>query len=166
MAALYASGSRFPCWGYSSNETSRPLYASHMFFWRCSPRQSVRPILLVLLAPKLTHGWQGTCLLIRPPLTACQPSLVSSSRTMSGPPRPLFYPTWRHPRLRSRSCTPPCPPGKGVSSDCNTEAQLRDKTHHQNLKERCHGFWVVYLFCIGTPKKCVLKRTRPLDYTL
>jgi hypothetical protein len=37
MAVLYASGSVLPSLGNSSNETSRPLYASEMFFWRCSP---------------------------------------------------------------------------------------------------------------------------------
>jgi hypothetical protein len=37
IAALYASGSVFPSLGYSSNDTSRPLYASEMFFCRCSP---------------------------------------------------------------------------------------------------------------------------------
>ena len=37
MAVLYASGSVLPSLGYSSKDTSRPLYASEMFFCKCSP---------------------------------------------------------------------------------------------------------------------------------
>jgi hypothetical protein len=43
IAALYASGSVFPSLGNSSNETSRPLYASDMFFCRCSPMHHEYP---------------------------------------------------------------------------------------------------------------------------
>jgi hypothetical protein len=37
IAVLYDSGSVLPSFGYSSKDTSRPLYASEMFFCRCSP---------------------------------------------------------------------------------------------------------------------------------
>jgi hypothetical protein len=37
IAGLYAFGSVFPSFGNSSKDTSKPLYASEMFFWRCSP---------------------------------------------------------------------------------------------------------------------------------
>lgn len=37
IAVLYDSGSVFPSFGNSSKDTSRPLYASEMFFCKCSP---------------------------------------------------------------------------------------------------------------------------------
>lgn len=37
IAVLYESGSVLPSLGNSSNATSRPLYASEMFFCKCSP---------------------------------------------------------------------------------------------------------------------------------
>lgn len=56
IAVLYASGSVLPSLGNSSKDTSKPLYASEMFFWRCSPIECERYALLMFEKQQLTNG--------------------------------------------------------------------------------------------------------------